>query len=113
MLTSRTLAVATATAALAFVPATALAKGGDVVKRGSCTKGSTYKLKLRADDGRIQTELEVDQNVAGVKWSVVLRRNGSVAASTSATTTAPSGSFSVRRLLTNGPGADTISARAT
>jgi hypothetical protein len=113
MLDRRTIALATATGALALLPATALAKNDDVVKRGSCSAHSTYKLKLKADDGRIQTELEVDQNVNGVTWAVTLRRNGVLAASTKATTKAPSGSFELRRLLTDGPGADTISARAT
>jgi hypothetical protein len=113
MPTTRSLAIAGATAALAMIPATALAKDGDVISRGSCTKASTSKLKLRPDNGRIQTEFEVDQNVNGVAWKVALRRNGVLAASTTATTQAPSGSFTVRRLLTNGPGTDTISARAT
>jgi hypothetical protein len=44
------------------------------------------------------------------RWKV-LRRNGEVAARTKATTGGRSGSFEVRRLF-DGPGADTISARA-
>lgn len=109
---TRTIAVGLVTAAAALVPATALAKDGDVRTRGTCSKSSTAKLKLSPENGRIETELEVDQNRSGVRWSVTLKRNGSRVASTRATTRAPSGSFTVRRLLTGTSGADTISARA-
>jgi hypothetical protein len=91
-------------------------KGGDTkAKRvtGTCTGGATAKLKAKPDDGRLETEFEVDQNRNGVTWTVTIRRNGVRAVSTKATTKAPSGSFSVERRLTNGSGADRISARAT
>ncbi len=80
---------------------------------GSCTGSSRAKLKVKRDRGRLKTEFEVDQNVNGVAWAVQLRRNGTVAVDTTRTTHAPSGSFSVERRLGNGPGPDTISARAT
>lgn len=99
--------------ATALLPATSLAKGGDGVRvSGSCTKSSTAKLKLKADNSRIETEFEVDQNRNGVRWSVTLRRNGALAVSTKATTRPPSGSFSIDRRLANGAGADTVAARA-
>jgi hypothetical protein len=98
--------------ALAAVPA-ASAKDGDKLVRGVCTQGSTAKLKLSDEDGRIEVELEVDQNRNGVRWQVRLKRNGSVAARTAATTRAPSGSFEVRRVLANSAGVDRISAAAT
>ena len=34
----------------------------------------TAKLKLSAENGRIEVEFEVDQNRNGVPWTVVLRR---------------------------------------
>jgi hypothetical protein len=80
---------------------------------GTCTGSATSKLKVKHDDGRIETEFEVDQNRNGVRWKVVLRRNGRVAVRTSARTHAPSGSFSVERRLADGPGTDRITARAT
>jgi len=80
---------------------------------GACTGRSSAKLKVKPDDGRLETEFEVDQNRNGVRWRVTLRRNGAVAVSTRATTRAPSGSFSVERRLANRAGTDTISARAT
>ena len=114
MTTTRKLIIAAAAvAATAVAPASGLAKDGDVRVDGTCTQSSTSKLKLSLENGRIETEFEVDQNVNGVRWQVRLRRNGSLAVSTSAVTVAPSGSFELRRLLTNGPGPDTITARAT
>lgn len=109
---TRTVAVGLITAAAALAPASALAKDGDVRTRGTCSKSSTAKLKLSPENGRIETELEVDQNRSGVRWSVTLKRNGARVASTRATTRAPSGSFTVRRLLTGTSGADTVTARA-
>jgi hypothetical protein len=102
-------------AAVAFVVGTggAFGKDGDVLRNGTCTGNATTKIKLSPENGRIETEFEVDQNRNGVTWNVVLRRNGNVVVRTTATTRPPSGSFEVRRLLANGPGPDTISARAT
>lgn len=99
-------------AALVSLAATATANDADVRKAGSCTGNTSAKIKLSPEDGRIETEFEVDQNRTGVTWKVVLRRNGEVAARTKATTGGRSGSFEVRRVLDDGQGADTISARA-
>jgi hypothetical protein len=112
----RIAALTIAAAAVAAAPAGALARGGgnDAVRAaGSCTKSSTSKLKLSNENGRIETEFEVDQNRNGVRWNVVISRNGAVVTSRSAVTKAPSGSFTVRRLLANGVGKDRVVARAT
>src|SRR4051794_29272060 len=45
---------------------------------GTCTDGSTAKLKAKPDDGRLEVELEVDQNRNGVKWAVRVRRDGTL-----------------------------------
>ena len=37
---------------------------------GICDNGSTSKLKVKRDDGRLKFEFEVDQNVTGVVWDV-------------------------------------------
>src|SRR4051794_31112537 len=103
-------------AAAALAPTTALAKhggDGDASARGSCTKSSSAKLKVKPDDGRLEAEFEVDQNRNGVRWRVTLSRNGKRVAATTATTRAPSGSFEVRRRLANGAGSDPITPRAT
>ena len=106
-------ALSLATAAFAGA---ALADGsaapGVIRKSGSCTNGSTWKLKIKPDDGRIESEFEVDQNVNGAKWHVVLRNDGVKFFEGDRTTRAPSGSFSLTRFSTNGTGPDRIAARA-
>jgi osmotically-inducible protein OsmY len=82
------------------------------VTPGKCTSSSTSKIKAKLDDGRIESEFEVDQNANGRRWSVVLRRNGRVAFRGIRTTRGPSGSFELRRFLSNGPGRDRIVATA-
>jgi hypothetical protein len=75
-------------------------KGGKgIVKTGKCTASSHWKLKAKADDGRIETEFEVDQNRVGKRWRVTIARNGATVFRGIRTTVAPSGSFAVRRLL--------------
>jgi hypothetical protein len=100
---------------LALAP-TALAggkKGGDgIIKRGACSAGSTWKLKVKSDDGRIETEFEVDQNRVGKRWRVTLVRNGSTVFNGIRRTVAPSGSFEVRRLLAASAGTNRIVANA-
>jgi hypothetical protein len=107
-------ALAAAFLSLAILPVGAHASGGgvDVRKSGTCTRHSTWKLKLSKDDGRIETEFEVDQNRVGRKWRVTLKRNGNRFFRDIRTTQAPSGSFEVRKFTNNGPGIDKIVARA-
>ena len=98
-------------AALVSAPL-ASAKGGDPIKvRGQCTQSSTAKLKLSREDSRIEVEFEVDQNRNGTPWKVTLRKNGAVVASATAVTRAPSGSFSLRRVISGNTG--TVVAVAT
>jgi hypothetical protein len=113
-LTAAALAVAVAAVTAVVTAPGALAKDGDVRLKGTCTAAATSKLKLSAEDNGIEVEFEVDQNRNGIPWRVTLRRNGALVASTTATTRAPSGSFSVRRVVadTSG-GADRIVAVAT
>jgi hypothetical protein len=116
MLTTRNIALAFAVATLVVPPAAAVAKnGGDAGKRvtGSCTGSSSAKLKVKPDNGRLETEFEVDQNRNGVTWTVQLRRDSKLVVDTRATTKAPSGSFSVERRVGNPAGSDRITARAT
>ena len=105
-----------AIAALALAPAGAAAKhGGDrgVRVAGSCGNGATSKLKLKADDGAIEVEFEVDQNRVGERWRVTLVRDGKVVFRGHRTTHAPSGSFSLERRIRNLPGADRVTARGS
>ncbi len=98
-------AVAVSGAALAVAPLASAKGPGGITVRGHCTQSSTAKLKLSREDGHLQVEFEVDQNRNGVPWKVTLRRNGSLVASATATTRAPSGSFSLRRVLSDAQGA--------
>ena len=84
--------------ALLTLGSSAFAKDGDVLVRGTCAGKSASKLKLSAENG--------------VKWNVVLTRNGARVAQLARVTQAPSGSFSARRLLANPAGPDVIRATA-
>ena len=98
--------------ALTATPA-GVARDGDVLVRGTCTKSSTSKLKLSREDGRVEVEFEVDQNRNGVTWRIVLTRNGTRVFSGARTTRPPSGSFEARRVVGDTPAADRFRARAT
>jgi hypothetical protein len=74
----------------------------NVIKTGKCSAGASWKLKVKAEDGGLEAEFEVDQNRVGRRWRVVLSRNGSVAFRGIRRTTAPSGSFEVRKVFSNG-----------
>ena len=103
-----------ALALLAFAPGAFAGsdKGREVIKRGKCSGSSTWKLKAHLDDGRLETEFEVDQNRVGRRWRVTLVQNGRTVFSGIRRTVAPSGSFEVRRFLSNAPGVDRITGRA-
>ena len=104
-------------AALALValalPLAGQAKDGDVRAVKRCTGASTAKLKLSEEDGRIEVEGEVDQNRNGVAWQWQLRVGGALVARGTGRTRAPSGSFSVRRLVADGPSAEAVVFRAS
>jgi hypothetical protein len=102
-----------AVAALGVTSAPVAAKSGDIISRGHCTGASVWKLKIKPSNGRIETEFEVDQNRNNRLWRVTLTQKTTVVLRTSRYTRAPSGSFTVRRLLVNRAGADRIVARAT
>ncbi len=99
-------------ASLGAVAGPVAAKDGDVIRRGQCTAASTWKLKLSPENGRIEVEFQVDQNRNGRLWYVTLRDNGVLVWKGSRYTQAPSGAFTVRRLITNRAGSDRIVARA-
>jgi hypothetical protein len=101
-------------AALLTVPA-AFAKVSHhraVLVRGVCTQQSTSELKVSREDRGIEVEFQVDQNRNRVPWKVALRRNGHRVALLRAVTRAPSGSFTVRRVIAGRLGPNHISARA-
>ncbi|MEA2508538.1 MAG: hypothetical protein QOG21_620 [Actinomycetota bacterium] len=106
--------LALALVSAALLPMAAEARGGgvQVTRSGKCAPHTTWKLKLSKDDGRIETDFEVDQNRVGRDWKVTLKHNGNRFFRGVRTTQAPSGSFEVRRFTTNAPRSDKIVARA-
>ncbi|GIU97518.1 MAG: hypothetical protein KatS3mg013_1321 [Actinomycetota bacterium] len=90
----------------------AQAKDGDVIRRGSCSGASTWKLKLSPEDGKIEVEFEVDQNVVGDVWRVKIFHDGELVFRGKRTTKAPSGSFEVRIVEPNRAGPDDFVAKA-
>lgn len=107
-----------ATAALVsalIVAATALpatAGDGDVLRSGSCSGRSDWKLKLSPEDGGLEVEFEVDQNLSGDRWRVIMRHDGRKFFKGHRTTKGSSGSFEVRRVANNHAGADHVFAKA-
>jgi hypothetical protein len=102
-------------------PASALARGGggggggggtrpEVRVAGSCGRGATSSLKLKARDGRIEAEFEVHGRTG--LWRVALVQEQRVAWRGKARTGGPSHSFSVERSLSDYPGPDQVLARA-
>ena len=91
----------------------ASAKRGEVVKSGSCSGASSWKMKLSPDNGRIEAEFEVDQNVSGDTWKVRMKHDGVKFFAGKRTTHGASGSFDVHRFQDGNPGKDAFKARAT
>ena len=104
--------VGTVVAAALLLAPVAGAKDG-VRVAGTCSKASTSKLKLSGEDAGVEVEFEVDQNRTGVRWNVVLLRNGTQVAKRVRLTRAPSGSFEARFVTAGSGGTDRFVARAT
>ena len=103
----------TLVAVVAAVPATAPGKNNPgVIKTGKCSNGASWKLKAKHDNGLIEVEFEVDQNVAGRRWNVVIKRDGAVTFRGARVTRRPSGSFSVNRRIADSAGPDRVVATA-
>lgn len=110
----RAMAALALTGAILTGPLTGLAaaKDGDVIRRGACSGRSDWKLKLSDEDGRIEVEYEVDQNVVGDTWRVRIRHDGDLVFAGRRTTHGPSGSFEVEILQRDRAGDDVFRARA-
>lgn len=108
----RIIAVAALVVASAPLAAPAFANDDDVVRTGSCTGSTDWKLKASPENRRIEVEGEVDSNRAGQTWNWRIVHNGSVAARGTGVTGSRSGSFEARRVLSNGAGRDSFVFRA-
>jgi hypothetical protein len=105
-------AMALGLVAVGTTPALASHGSGDVRRSGGCSSAAVWKLKAKADNGRLEVEAEVDSNHVGQHWRWRILHDGRVSADGVATTRAPSGSFSVGRRLVNTSGPDRIGLRA-
>ena len=101
-------------AAAVVLPAAAPGKGSPgVIRSGKCIGGgATWKLKAKNEDARLEVEFEVDPNIVGRRWKITMSRGRTVIFRGARYTRAPSGSFTVQRLVANPPGRDTIIATA-
>ena len=107
------IAFALVTAFVLLVPAAVATAGqNDVIERGSCSNSSDWKLNVSPDNGRLEVEYEVDQNVSGDRWRVKIRHDGDLAFRGTRTTRGASGSFTVRILENDTTGSDVFRARA-
>ena len=86
--------------------------GNGVQKQGRCSANSTWKLKAKPDNGRLEVEFEVDQNVSGDRWRVRIRHDGDLAFRGTRMTHGASGSFTVRIVEDDTAGSDVFRARA-
>jgi hypothetical protein len=108
------LAVATTVAATTVVAGAtpAFAKGTPAVSASTKCSTGVIKLKAKHENSRIEIEAEVDTNRNGQTWSLRLSDNGTSVFLGKRTTHAPSGSFSVSKLITNRAGTDVMTATA-
>lgn len=107
------IALALVTAVALLVPAGAAVAGDrDVIREGSCTRSSDWKLKLSPEDGGLEVEFEVDQNVTGDRWRVRIRHDGDLVFRGVRTTRGESGSFEVRTVENNRQGPDRFRGKA-
>ena len=111
--TKKLVSVALLAAATAIPALPAVAKDGDVIRRGGCSGATSWKLKASPENGRIEVEGEIDSNRIGQTWDWRLMHNGSLSARGTATTSGPSGSFEVRRVVVNLAGPDNLVFRAS
>jgi hypothetical protein len=102
------------TAAVLALPAAADARGGgssdDVRASGTCGGGVRSELRLKAHDGEIETQFELDHARSGSAWRVVVVQEGRVV--WRATLRARRGAFKIDRRLRDLAGADRVSIRA-
>lgn len=107
-------------ALVVLAPASALARGGggggggdrpEVRVAGSCGRGATSTLKLKARDGGIEAEFEVHGR-AGSLWRVAFVQERQTVWRGHARAAGASRSFSIERRLGDYPGPDQVFARA-
>ena len=82
------------------------------IRTGACSDRSDWKLKAKHDDGRLEVEFEVDQNVVGDVWRVRILQDGERIFADRRTTRGASGSFDVELRTADNAGTDNFVGRA-
>ncbi len=96
-------------------PAATLAKHGNstaVIRTGSCSGASDWKLKVKPDDGPSRSSSRSTRTRTARSGTSALKQDGTTFWSGARTTHAPSGSFSVSRLTSNRSGVHQFTGRA-
>lgn len=83
----------------------------EIRRAGFCSAASSVKLRLRAEEGRIRVELEIDTR-RGAPWSVVLLHERRIVFRGRLRSADTSGSFELKRIVADWFGPDAIVARA-
>jgi len=91
--------------------AVARAADEEVRTAGSCGRGASAELRLKADDGSIRVRFRIDSNRSRSRWQVALVHEGRVAWQGGVRSDG-GGSIDVRRRLRDLAGADQVTARA-
>jgi len=100
-----------ATVAFGAAPAAARHRDDDVRVEGSCGRGASSQLRLKADHGSIRVEFEVRSRRARERWRLVLVHERRVVWRGRAQTRSGNASFRVRRSIPDFEGADKVSVR--
>lgn len=99
--------------ALASLSSAAVARASDEEIRiaGSCGRGASSELRVKADDGSLRVRFRVDSNRSHSSWQVALIHEGRVAWRGGVRSDG-GGSIDVERRLRDLGGADQVTARA-
>ncbi len=84
----------------------------EVMRNGSCSGNTNWKIKAKPDDGRLEVEAEIDSNRSGQTWRWKLRHDGRLDDRGHKQTAGRSGSFEVERKVANHSGKDSFKFRA-
>lgn len=83
----------------------------DVRVRGTCTASTEFRLRVRADDGRLRVEFELDNRAGAARWQIVVLHERRIAWR-GTRFTPRRGSARLRMSLADWFGTDTVSVRA-
>ena len=85
----------------------------EVRKDGSCSGSSEWSLRLRADDGAIRVEFEIEMRRSRATWRVILLHERRTAFSGTVQARGSANRVRLRRVLPDWYGLDTITVRAS